>query len=79
MAHRAETALALRIELGRTRLAVLSANKLAAGSLVVLDQPSGDPVDIFAEGRLIARGQVVVLDNNFCVQVTELIDAEQAA
>jgi flagellar motor switch protein FliN/FliY len=40
---------------------------------VPLDKLAGDPVDIFVNGRLIARGEVLVLNDNFCVRVAELI------
>ena len=47
--------------------------KLRKGSVVPLDKLAGDPVDIYVNGRLIARGEVLVLNDNFCVRVAELI------
>jgi flagellar motor switch protein FliN/FliY len=67
------------IVLGRARMTPVDANNLHSGSLVVLEQETADPVDIFSGGRLFGRGQVVVVDDKFCVRVVELIAAEQAA
>ncbi|MGQ9575385.1 MAG: flagellar motor switch protein FliN [Thermoguttaceae bacterium] len=63
----------LRIELGRTHMYLEDVLKLRRGSVVPLDKLAGDPVDIFVNGRLIARGEVLVLNDNFCVRVAELI------
>lgn len=63
----------LRIELGRTQMYLEEVLKLRKGSVVPLDKLAGDPVDIYVNGRLIARGEVLVLNDNFCVRVTELI------
>jgi flagellar motor switch protein FliN/FliY len=63
----------LRIELGRTHMYLEDVLKLRRGSVVPLDKLAGDPVDIYVNGRLIARGEVLVLSDNFCVRVAELI------
>ena len=63
----------LRIELGRTELLIDDVTKLAEGSVVQLDKLAGDPVDILVNGRLIARGEVLVLNDNFCVRVAEIL------
>ena len=65
--------LGLKIELGRTILSLEEILKLRKGSVVCLDKLAGDPVDIFANGRLIARGEVLVLNDNFCVRVAHLV------
>jgi flagellar motor switch protein FliN len=67
------------IVLGRTRLTPAQASSLHAGSLVVLEQETADPVEIFSGGRLLGLGEVVVIDEKFCVRVVELNAAEQAA
>jgi flagellar motor switch protein FliN/FliY len=67
------------IVLGRTQMTPNEASKLQAGSLVVLEQEVGEPVEIYSGGRLVGRGQVVVIDDKFCVRVVELKAAEQAA
>lgn len=63
----------LKIELGRTQMYLEDVLKLGKGSVVPLDKLAGDPVDIFVNERLIARGEVLVLNDNFCVRVAELI------
>lgn len=65
----------LHVELGRTMMRLEDVLKLRDGSVVALDKLAGDPVDIFANGRLIARGEVLVMNDNFCVRVTELVGA----
>lgn len=69
----------LKIELGRTQMYLEDVLKLRKGSVVPLEKLAGDPVDIYVNGRLIARGEVLVLNDNFCVRVAELISSEQAA
>lgn len=69
----------LRIELGRTRMHLEDVLKLGKGAVVPLDKLAGDPVDIYANGRLIARGEVLILNDNFCVRVAELIAGESVA
>lgn len=63
----------LRIELGRTDLMIDDVLKLKHGSVVPLNKLAGDPVDILVNGRLIARGEVLVLNDNFCVRVAEIL------
>ena len=69
----------LKIELGRTQMHLEDVLRMKNGSVVTLDKLAGDPVDIYANGRLIARGEVLVLNDNFCVRVAELISGEAAA
>lgn len=63
----------LKIELGRAHMYLEDVLRLKEGVVVTLDKLAGDPVDIYANGRLIARGEVLVLNDNFCVRVAELI------
>ncbi len=70
-----EVELDLRIELGRTQMKLEDVLQLRSGSVVALDKLAGDPVDIFVNGKLIARGEVLVMNDNFCVRVTELVSA----
>jgi flagellar motor switch protein FliN len=63
----------LKIELGRTHMYLEDVLKLRKGSVVPLDKLAGDPVDIYVNGRLVARGEVLVLNDNFCVRIAELI------
>ena len=69
----------LRIELGRTQLYLEEILRLRKGSVVPLDKLAGDPVDIYVNGRLVARGEVLVLNDNFCVRVAELLASDLAA
>jgi flagellar motor switch protein FliN/FliY len=69
----------LKIELGRTQLHLEDVLKLRKGSVVPLDKLAGDPVDVYVNGRLIARGEVLVLNDNFCVRVAELIAGDAVA
>lgn len=66
----------LKIELGRTRMSLEDILQLRKGSVVTLDKLAGDPVDIFVNGRHVARGEVLVLNDNFCVRVAELVTYE---
>ncbi|MFQ5494235.1 MAG: flagellar motor switch protein FliN [Phycisphaerae bacterium] len=65
--------LRVRIELGRTRMLVEDVLKLDEGSVVELDKLAGDPVDVLVNDRLIARGEVLVLNDNFCVRISEVL------
>jgi flagellar motor switch protein FliN/FliY len=69
----------LKIELGRTQMHLEDVLRMKQGAVVTLDKLAGDPVDIYANGRLIARGEVLVLNDNFCVRVAELISGDEAA
>ena len=68
----------LKIELGRTHMQLEDVLQLKKGAVVTLDKLAGDPVDIYVNGRLIARGEVLVLNDNFCVRVAELIVGNSA-
>jgi flagellar motor switch protein FliN/FliY len=63
----------VKIELGRSQMHLEDVLKLKRGSVVTLDKLAGDPVDIYVNGRLIARGEVLVLNDNFCVRVNEIV------
>lgn len=63
----------LSVELGRTRLTIKELLELAQGSVVELDGLPGEPMDILINGYLIARGEVVVVEDRFGIRVTEII------
>jgi len=63
----------VKIELGRTRMLVEDVLRLAEGSVVELDKLAGDPVDVYVNERLVAKGEVLVLNDNFCVRVSEIV------
>lgn len=65
--------LEVKIELGQADMYLEDVLQMKKGSVVPLDKLAGDPVDIFVNGRLIARGEVLILNDNFCVRITELI------
>ncbi len=69
----------LKIELGRTHMYLEDELRLSRGAVVPLDRLAGDPVDIYVNGRLIARGEVLILNDNFCVRVAELVAGESPA
>ena len=63
----------VKIELGRNRMLVEDVLRLGEGSVVELDKLAGDPVDVFVNDRLVARGEVLVLNDDFCVRVNEIV------
>jgi flagellar motor switch protein FliN len=65
--------LQVTVELGRTRKSVKEILDISAGSIIELDKLAGEPVDILVNNRLIAKGEVVVIDENFGVRVTDII------
>ncbi len=66
----------LSVEIGQTELAVREILDLDRGSIVVLDKESEEPMDIRVNGRLIARGEIVVVKENFGVRITEIINED---
>jgi flagellar motor switch protein FliN/FliY len=68
--------LELQIELGRAELLIEEVLSLREGAVVPLDKLAGDPVDILVNGRLLARGEVLVLNDNFCVRVAEIVSPD---
>ncbi|MDA0771721.1 MAG: flagellar motor switch protein FliN [Cyanobacteria bacterium] len=64
--------LGLIVELGRSEMHLKEILKLTKGSIIELDRLSGEPVDLFANNKLIARGEVVVIDDNFGLRITQL-------
>jgi flagellar motor switch protein FliN/FliY len=62
----------VKIELGRTSMYIEDVLRLGVGSVVELDKLAGDPVDIFVSERLIAHGEVLVLNDNFCVRINDI-------
>lgn len=68
-----DVSLRVAVELGRTRMTVEEVLELGSGSVVELNKLAGEPVDILVNEALIARGEVVVVDENFGVRVTEIV------
>jgi flagellar motor switch protein FliN/FliY len=67
------------VELGRTRMTVRDLLALTPGHVLELDRAAGSPADLLVNGRLIARGEVVVVDEDFGLRVTEIIDDSAAS
>lgn len=65
--------ISVSVELGRVRIPVKSIVQLGQGSVVELEGRAGDPLDIYANGALIARGEVVIVNDRFGVRLTELV------
>ncbi len=69
--------LKVRIELGRCRLSVQDVLELGRGSVVELDKLAGDPLDIYVNDRLLARGEVLVQHQSFCVRITDMVGPKE--
>jgi len=65
--------LKVTVELGRTKKLIKEILELSQGSIIELDKLAGEPVDILVNNKLIAKGEVVVIDENFGVRVTDII------
>jgi flagellar motor switch protein FliN len=76
----------VRVEIGRAKLRMREVLNLGQGSIIRLEKQAGAPVDVIANDQTVARGDVIVIDDNFGVRITEIIsnkrfmtDAEKAA
>lgn len=69
----------VKIELGRTYLSVEDILSLREGSVVQLDKDAGAPVDILVNGRRVAEGEVLVLNDFFCVRITNILSNKDRA
>ncbi|MEB7771769.1 flagellar motor switch phosphatase FliY [Kurthia gibsonii] len=68
--------LQVTVELGRTKRSVKEILELVSGSIIELDKLAGEPVDVLVNSRLIAKGEVVVIDENFGVRITDILSKE---
>lgn len=68
-----DVSMRVTVELGRTRMPLSQILELQHGSVVELDRLAGDPVDIFVNDCMIARGEVVIVDDKFGVRITEMV------
>ena len=66
-----------RVELGRTELSVGELSTIGSGSIIKLERLAGEPVDFVVAGELVARGEVVVIDENFGIRITSLVSPEE--
>ncbi len=69
--------LKLTVELGRTELPIKKVLELTRGSVIELDKIAGEPVELFANGKLIAKGEVVVIEDNFGLRITSITSPDQ--
>jgi flagellar motor switch protein FliN/FliY len=69
----------LAVEIGRTHMTIRETLALGPGSIVTLNRLAGEPVDLLVNGKPIARGEVVVIDEEFGLRVTEVVANETAA
>lgn len=63
----------VKVELGRARVVIRDVLKLAPGAVVPLDTLTGDPLDVYVNDRLIARGEVLVVNDKFALRITEVV------
>lgn len=71
--------LQVTVELGRTRKLIREILELAPGSVLELDKLAGEPVDILVNGKIVAKGEVVVIDENFGVRITGIVSLQERA
>jgi flagellar motor switch protein FliN/FliY len=62
------------VRLGQTHMTIAEILKLGEGSVIELDSLAGDPVDILVNNKVIAKGEVIVIDENFGIRITEIIN-----
>jgi flagellar motor switch protein FliN/FliY len=72
-----EVPLSISVELGRTSLTIRELLALGQGSILQLDRHAGEPVDVLVNGKRLARGEVVVIDEDFGIRVTEVVTPEE--
>ena len=66
--------LQLTVELGKTELPIKKVLELTKGSIITLNKAAGEPVELYANGKLIAYGEVVVIEDNFGLRITHITD-----
>jgi len=69
--------LEISAEIGRTKMLIRDLLKLNQGSIIELEKFAGEPVEIYVNGRLMAKGEVVVVNDKFGVRITEIISAQE--
>ena len=72
-----EVELDVTIELGRKRMTIQEVLQLGKGSIIELSKLAGEPVDIFVNQKKLAQGEVVVVDENFAIRITNLIEKSE--
>jgi flagellar motor switch protein FliN/FliY len=69
--------LEIKVELGRVNMSLREVLDLHQGSMIQLDKLAGEPLDIYANGKLIARGEVVVIEESFGIRITEIVSLKE--
>ena len=69
--------LEVNVELGRTRMTIQDLLQLGPGSVIELDKVAGEPLDILVNGRLVARGEAVVVNDKFGVRITDIVSPQE--
>ena len=69
--------MALTVAIGHTRLSVRDVLDLEPGKIIELDRSAGAPADIMLNGRLIAHGEIVVVDQDYAVKITRILDVAE--
>ena len=67
----------LSVEMGRTRMTVGETLELRQGSIITLNRMAGEPVDLLVNGKVIAQGEVVVIDEEFGLRITDIVSTAQ--
>lgn len=67
----------VRVEIGKTKMPMREVLKLAQGSIIKLEKQAGAPVDVIANEQTVARGDVIVIEDNFGVRITEIITSKK--
>lgn len=68
--------LQMTVELGRTELPIKKVLELTRGSIIELEKVAGEPVELYANGKLVAHGEVVVIEDNFGLRITSITEPE---
>ena len=69
--------LKVSVEVGRTSILVKDLLKLSQGSVIELDKTSGDPLEVLANGKIVAKGEIVVVNEKFGIRVTEILSPSE--
>ena len=72
-----DVGLQITVELGRTEKTLQEILEIGPGSIVGLDKLAGEPLDILVNGKLLARGEVIVIDENYGVRIKEVVDSSE--
>jgi flagellar motor switch protein FliN len=72
-----DVSLRVKVELGRGKMLLRDVLRLAQGSVVELEKLAGDPLEIYVNDRLVGKGEVLILNENFCVRITQVFSPEE--